>query len=458
VKTPCASKNNDSERVPPTRARVRKHLSADALLRTLRGCFDKVPDHRTDDAHISLGDALMSGYAVFSLKAPSLLAFDKQRQEEEQNLRAIYRIGRIPCDTQMRTILDGVNPEQLRRCFKAVFSSLQRGKALEEMKYLDGHYLLLLDGTQYFSSEKLRSPFCMEKTNSKTGTTTYYLQTLGAALAHPDRREVIPLMPEPISKQDGETKNDCELNASRRFIAKFRNEHPHLKVTVCQDAISPNGPYVRFLKKHNCRFVLSVKESDHAYLFKQLDEAIKRGDAEDFLLHDPKDPEKIHGFRWVNGLSLNASHKDVRVNLLEYWQLRGEEKKYFSWITDFTIAPENVYQIMRCGRARWKIENETFNTLKNQGYNFEHNYGLGAKYLSMVFVTLMMLAFLVDQTQQLSCTLFQSVWKKVGSKKALWEKIRSLFSCFLFDSMEMLYLAILHGFQKDRPLILWDDS
>jgi len=160
----------------------------------------------------------------------------------------------------------------------------------------------------------------------------------------------------------------------------------------------------------------------------------------------------------VNGLSINASHKEVRVNLLEYWQLRGKGKIHFSWVTDFTLTPENVYQIMRGGRARWKVENETFNTLKNQGYNFEHNYGLGAKYLSMVFVTLMMLAFLVDQTQQLCCTLFQSVWKKVGSKKALWEKIRALFSCFLFDSMEMLYLAILHGFQKDRPLILWDDS
>jgi hypothetical protein len=281
---------------------------------------------------------------------------------------------------------------------------------------------------------------------------------VGAALAHPDRKEVIPLMPEPISKQDGQTKNDCELNASRRFLAKFRKDHPHLKVIVCHDAISPNGPYIRFLKNHDCRFILSVKESDHAYLFKQLDVAIESAEAKDLLLKDTKDPQKLHGFRWVNGLSINASHKDVRVNLLEYWQLRGEDPKYFSWVTDLILTPDNVYQVMRGGRARWKIENETFNTLKNQGYNFEHNYGLGAKYLSMVFVTLMMLAFLVDQTQQLTCTLFQSVWKKLGSKKALWEKIRALFDCFLLDSMEMLYLAILHGFQKGRPLILWDDS
>jgi hypothetical protein len=458
VKTASVPQITEPERILPKRARVRKHLSADALLRTVRSCFNKVPDHRSDEAEISLCDALMSGYAVFSLKAPSLLAFEKHRQEEEHNLRSIFHILRIPGDTHMRTILDGVNPERLRPCFRAIFAKLQRGKALEEMQYLDGHYLLLLDGTEYFSSEKLQSPLCMERTNSKTGKTTYYLQTLGAALAHPDLREVIPFMPEVISKQDGQTKNDCELNASRRFLSKFRKDHPHLKTIVCQDAISPNGPYIRFLKESNCRFILSVKESDHAYLFRQFDAAIENGEAQELFLEDPKDPQKLHGFRWVNGLAINASNKDLPVNFLEYCELRGEEKKYFTWVTDFIFTGENVYPIMRGGRARWKIENETFNTLKNQGYNFEHNYGLGAQYLSMVFVTLMMLAFLVDQSQQLCCTLFQSVWKKLGSKKALWERIRALFSCFLFDSMELLYLTILFGYEKDRPRILWDDS
>jgi hypothetical protein len=106
---------------------------------------------------------------------------------------------------------------------------------------------------------------------------------------------------------------------------------------------------------------------------------------------------------------------------------------------------------MRGGRARWKIENETFNTLKNQGYHFEHNYGLGKKHLATVFAMLMMLAFLVDQTQQLCCTLFQCVWKKLKSKKALWESIRSYFKCFLVKSMQELYTALLYGI-KHQPL------
>ena len=96
--------------------------------------------------------------------------------------------------------------------------------------------------------------------------------------------------------------------------------------------------------------------------------------------------------------------------------------------------------------------------MKNQGYNFEHNYGPGRQYLSMVFVILMMLTYLVDHVQQLCFALFQSVWKKPGTKRAPWENMRSLFSCFKLQSMEMLYLALLHGFVKAEPIIACDTS
>ncbi|MGC9195872.1 MAG: hypothetical protein ACP5IL_10515, partial [Syntrophobacteraceae bacterium] len=144
--------------------------------------------------------------------------------------------------------------------------------------------------------------------------------------------------------------------------------------------------------------------------------------------------------------------------VLEYWQVTGEVAKRFCWVTDITLSEDKVYRIMRAGRARWKIENETFNTLKNQGYNFEHNYGLGKKNLSMVFVKIMMLAFLVDQVQQLCCALFQAVLKKLGTKRALWEDTRSLFRCLKPESMEMLYRSLLHGFSKLEPIIGSDTS
>ncbi|MCK4470779.1 MAG: hypothetical protein KAW49_03235, partial [Anaerolineae bacterium] len=95
----------------------------------------------------------------------------------------------------------------------------------------------------------------------------------------------------------------------------------------------------------------------------------------------------------------------------------------------------------------WKVENETFNTLKNQGYHFEHNFGHGKKNLSVVFAVLMMLAFLVDQVQLLACELFRSVLDKKGSRKRLWEHMRALFKTLEFKSMENLFQAIRYGYK-----------
>ena len=111
--------------------RLRKHLNADALFATMRTGFEKINDHRPGDVTIPLADAMMSGFAMFSLKDPSLLAFDERRRAP-QNLMTIYGMGSIPCDTSMREILDGVNPNDLRPLFKDAFRALQRGKVLEK--------------------------------------------------------------------------------------------------------------------------------------------------------------------------------------------------------------------------------------------------------------------------------------------------------------------------------------
>src|SRR5438552_12532215 len=193
----------------------RKHLSADALFHLVRSGFATIPDPRCEDGDISLTDALMSAFAMFSLKAPSLLAYDKQRAEG--NLSTIYGIERVPCDTHMREILDPVFPKVLRPVFKSVFRQLQRGKALEAMTFLDGHYLLALDGTEYFSSQTIHCASCLQRVH-RNGSVTYAHQMLGAAIIHPDQRAVIPLMPEPIVNRDGMVINDCERNATKRFV------------------------------------------------------------------------------------------------------------------------------------------------------------------------------------------------------------------------------------------------
>jgi hypothetical protein len=103
---------------------------------------------------------------------------------------------------------------------------------------------------------------------------------------------------------------------------------------------------------------------------------------------------------------------------------------------------------MRAGRSRWKIENETFNTLKNQGYCFDHNFGHGEKNLGTVFSLLMMLAFLIDQIQQRTNKVFQAALKVAKSRRELWERIRNLWASFLVNSLQELYAAIAYGFQR----------
>src|SRR3982750_3250390 len=178
----------------------RKDLCAPALFRLLPENVARITEDGADDVEIPLDDALMSAFAMFSLKAPSLLSFDKQRAEG--NLKTIYGIARAPCDTRMRERLDPVAPESLRPSFTLVFRQLQRGKALEPMVFLDGHYLVALDGTGYFSSTTIHCDSCLHKEH-RNGQVTYYHQMLGAAIIHPDFRAVIPLMPEPIVQHAG---------------------------------------------------------------------------------------------------------------------------------------------------------------------------------------------------------------------------------------------------------------
>src|SRR5712691_8125213 len=231
--------------IAPPQPIVRKHLHADALLDTLRQRWATLADPRVQPT-VCLADALMAGFALFSLKDPSLLAFDARREDPTSNLYTIYGIGKVPSDSQLRQILDDVEPSTLRPCFTDIFRHLQRGKALEPLPFFQGHYLLSFDGSQYFSSDKIHCPHCLEK-HHRNGTVTYYHQLLAGVLVHPDRAEVIPLCPEPISKADGQIQNDCELNAAKRFFPAFRRDHPHLPVIATGDGLTAKAPLIRLL-------------------------------------------------------------------------------------------------------------------------------------------------------------------------------------------------------------------
>jgi len=275
---------------------------------------------------------------------------------------------------------------------------------------------------------------------------------LGAAMIHPDCRAVMPLMPEPIVQPDGTAKNDGERHAAKRCIAKLREDHPHLTCIITEESLRSNAPPIETLHDDGCHSILGGKEGDHASVCKHVQAAEAAGRVTSYERHD-RAAGVLHRFRFVNDVPLNASRADVRVNFMEYWEMGPDQVQHCSWVTDVRVNKRNVSTLMRGGRARWKMENETCNTRKNQGDNFEHNDGHGEQHLSVVFATMRMLAFLVDQVQQLCCALCQAVWAKLGSQRLVWERMRAMLYDYRLASMRELLEALFYGLEKSHPIL-----
>jgi hypothetical protein len=168
---------------------------------------------------------------------------------------------------------------------------------------------------------------------------------------------------------------------------------------------------------------------------------------------------RVHRYEWINQVPLNGNNDTVMVNFFHYEMVatnkKGERDVTFrnSWVTDFELTSQNIVDLVKAGRCRWKVENECFNTLKNQGYYIEHNYGHGNEHLSFNFLLLTLFAFYCHQIAELTDGLYQAIRKKCGSKRELWETVRSYIKIHVFDSMQMLFEFVLNPLAFQPTLI-----
>ena len=423
----------------------KKHLSFTALRKSLSEHFGQIDDRRQSaKVDYSLHDCLMSGFAMMFFQDPSLLTFQQRLQDgiHKNNLTTVFAVGDIPKDTQMREVLDIIAASQLDGVFSDFLHRLQRGKHLADYQLLDGSYLVAIDGSQYFSSENIHCPHCLV-TKSK-GNVRYHHQILQSVIVHPDMRQVLPLAPEPISNRDGTKKQDCERNAAKRLIPKIKATYPKLSIIVTADGLYSNQPFIDELKTADMSFILVAKPADHKLLFEWVSELIQLDDGGSLELGDEKG--RRHRYQWVNQVPLNSTKDADLVNFFQYQLVAKSGKVTYknSWVTDIKINENNVATLVKGGRARWKIENETFNTLKNQGYHIEHNFGHGQQNLSMIFFTLNLLAFYVHQILELTDRLYHQVrYTKFTSRKEYWNQLRCTIRILIFPRWESLLQFIL---------------
>lgn len=407
--------------------------------------FETIKDHRQENYSFSLLDALKSGFAIYSLKSPSLLSFQKRSTAEDSNLKNIYEINQIPSDNGFRKILDNISSPQLRPGFNKLFEYVGKKKILDNFKFWQNHYTVSIDGVEHFSSKKVSCDKCMQRSH-RDGSTSFYHSMLSAALVHPDQKEVFILDNEPIVKQDGAIKNDCERNAAKRLLSNLKSLYSNELMVFTFDALYACNPIIEQLNEcGNWRYTIGIKEEGNKHLFEQFD---RKNENHNANWHTVKDKQGKHEFGYINGLELNQSSPGTKVNMLYYeWTNKNGEVKIFSWITNIKLSKNNVFNVMKMARSRWKIENETFNTLKNQGYNFSHNFGHGEKELCTVFAYLMMMAFCVDQIQQHCCIYFKGLVKDLKTKKKLWESMRAVFKILPRKSMTQVFFSIAEMYQ-----------
>lgn len=444
--------------------KIKSPFRQETLIADLKSQFSKIPDHRAGNKSITLEDVTTSLFSVFAMKLPSLLKFEEFKSTEKghkSNLKSLFKIEKIPSDTQMRKIVDDIDPKYFLSLFKNFFRIAQRGGKLAEFEFMKiggvKHYLVPIDGTEYASSKKIRCANCLSKKH-RNGETTWSHQALIGVMADPEKKRVLPIGFEPITAQDGHKKQDCEYVASKRLLARLRKEHPKLGMIVCGDALYAKGDLVREFHQLGMSYILNVKEKGNPFLFRTVNELEEKGEVEECqhvdTIGDKVKKTRTRKFRFVNGVPLdNASSNDFLVNFLECWETlewtdskgkKQKETKHFSWVTDIKITERNALKIMTGGRCRWRVENETINTLKNQGYHFEHNYGHGDKYLSINSAILMALAFALDQLLELGNDLVQQT-VKVVRKSYIRQEMRILYKYAHFETWEKLWRTVMTG-------------
>ena len=425
--------------MPKSFLKLQKRLTFDNLIRHLQQQFNRISDHRRANKSYSLPDGLKSAFAMVSLKSPSLLSFQEQTRIERRTLKQIYRLGEIPVDSQRRAIFDKVEPCAIRSMFPSIVTLLRQARVVKQYQYWHKHLLVSIDGVEHFNSRKIHCPNCATK-GRRDGTISYQHAALAAVVVHPEQKEVLPIDFEPILCQDGAEKNDGEPVAAKRLLESLSEKYPHLKMLLVEDALYANAPHIRQVVERGWNYILNVKPDSHNSLCKQFEWREESALARHRWREIEPRGVKQH-FSWTENLFLCSSAADVKVNFLWFEETDKKTGKVtrWRWASSLPLTAKTVEKVMKTGRARWKIENETFNTLKNQGYNFEHNYGHGQRWLATVLAMLTMVAFLVDQIQERCCEWFKQLRTNLRTRAKLWDSMRSLFKIVAFPSMSSLY-------------------
>lgn len=365
-----------------------------SLLSGLKAVCGAFPDPRKGrSGNIAMADFGLSAFAMFFMQSASFLSFQRtlEKGQGRSNCQTLFGVETIPSDNYIRDMLDGADPALLAPCFQRTERLLLEPAMREAFGRLGGRTLVALDGTEYFCSQKITCPHCLTRKRSN-GKVESYHSMLAATVVTPGHSKVVPLAPEFIARQDGAEKQDCERNAVKRWREKHGARLKPLRPVYLADDLFACQSVVETLLDAGDDFIFTCKETSHKALADFIDGAeLTRHEVE---VRKGKTRER-HRYRFIEKVPLRDDKHAALVNWIgfETADAKGVVKYKTAFVTSLPVTKTNVAEVVACGRARWKIENESFNVLKNHGYELEHNFGHGETYLAMTLAALNMLAF-----------------------------------------------------------------
>jgi hypothetical protein len=426
-------------------------LTLNDITRTIHEVFGGFTDPRKGkNTRYTMVDAALSAFSVFFMQSPSFLEYQRslEQTQGENNARTLFGVHEIPSDNQIRTLLDATDPAAVRPLFSYLFKGLEQSGRVDAHRSIGGALLLALDGTEYFSSQAIHCDQCSTRQHSN-GTVTYFHTALTPVLVKPGSDQVIPLAPEFVRPQDGTEKQDCELNAAKRWLEVYGPELRRLKVAILGDDLYCHEPFCRAVQAHGLDFILVCKPTSHPTTYEWIKDLERTGAV--MTLTRRRWTGKRHEtdtYRFVNDLPLRDADDALLINWCELTTTDDTGKVVYrnAFATTFKLDEETVIEVVKAGRSRWKIENENNNTLKTKGYHFEHNFGHGKQHLSALLASLIILAFLTHTVLEWMDDKYQLLRQKLPSRKRLFSDIRTLTSYLCFASWDALMEFMLASF------------
>ena len=426
------------------------------MVRCLLSTMVAFPDRRTgSNCRYSIEDASLGAFSVFFTQSPSFLSFQKNMSKNKgiSNAQTLFNMEQIPCDNHIRNLLDEVEPSNVYPVFHYIFNGIKDSGHLDAFRSYGNNLLCALDGTHFFSSNKIHCENCSTKEH-KNGTTTYSHSAITPVFVAPGQHRVISLPPEFITPQDGHNKQDCENAAAKRWITEYAPVYGDLGITILGDDLYCRQPICTLILDNDLHFILVCKPDSHKTLYQWIEE-LQAMNAVETLVEKRWTGKTRHTYtyRFVNKVPVRDGEDALEVNWCELTITSATGKRLYknAFATDFKISKDNVKQIVAEGRTRWKIENENNNILKTKGYHLEHNFGHGKRYLSNTLLTLNLLAFLFHTVLEMFDDTYRRIREDLPTRKTFFDDIRALTRYMCFDTWEVMLAFMARGLELELP-------